>query len=175
MKNVIGCIIISVLFFIIINFLSKQKINEPLTAHFAEEVETKNPQNPQNPQNPKQPKTVKTLEAAIASAKSSDCDIFLYFGATWCGYCRQMKKVFEDKEVKHFMSKNFVILLIDTDLDPSLTKKFGINGIPKYMILNSNAKQLQQTDGFKPKKEFIKWLEVSLQEKATRTADKLPL
>lgn len=105
------------------------------------------------------PKTVTTYAEAIASAKESGCNIFLYFGAPWCGYCEQMKKTtLVDSEVTQKLSKNFVVLMINTDDDKSIARKFSVRGIPAYMVVNSEGSVLRKTTGYKAKAEFLKWL-----------------
>lgn len=105
------------------------------------------------------PKTVTTYAEAQAAAKAANCNIFLYFGAPWCGYCEQMKSTtLADSEVKDKLSKNFVVLIINTDDDKSIARKFGVRGIPAYMVINSEGSVLRKTTGYKAKREFLGWL-----------------
>lgn len=105
------------------------------------------------------PKTVSSFAEATASAKESGCNIFLYFGAPWCGYCEQMKATtLVDSEVKEKLSNNFVVLIINTDDDKTVARKFSVRGIPAYMVINSDGNVLRKTTGYKAKADFLKWL-----------------
>lgn len=106
------------------------------------------------------PREVLNYAEALISAKESGCNIFLYFGAPWCGPCEQMKRnTLSDKEVKDKLSKNFVILKINIDNDEKLANKFEIDVIPTYMILDVNEKILRKNSGFEPKNKFLLWLD----------------
>lgn len=105
------------------------------------------------------PRTVNTYAEALTASKESGCNIFLYFGAPWCGYCEQMKSTtLVNSEVTEKLSKNFVVLIINTDEDKATARKFGVRGIPAYMVVNSEGNVLRKTTGYKPAKEFLKWL-----------------
>ena len=59
------------------------------------------------------PKEVSNYAEALISAKESDCNIFLYFGAPWCGSCEQMKRnTLSDKEVKDKDNKRKIKILV---------------------------------------------------------------
>lgn len=105
------------------------------------------------------PKAVATYAEAITASKESKCNIFLYFGAPWCNYCEQMKsKTFVNSAVKEKLSKNFVVLIINTDKDKTTARKFGVQGIPAYMIINNEGNVLREATGYKSDIEFLKWL-----------------
>lgn len=105
------------------------------------------------------PKEVKTYEEAIELSKKSGCNIFIYFGAPWCGYCNKMlQTTLSDAEVVEKLSKNYVVLKIDIDFNKKLTKMYEVEGIPHYFIINNKEKIIKENLGFKNKKEFLEWL-----------------
>lgn len=107
----------------------------------------------------KVPRTVSTYTEALAAAKEANCNIFLYFGAPWCGYCEQMKSTtLASQAVKDKLSNNFVVLIINTDEEKSIARKFGVRGIPAYMVVNDKGNVLRRTTGYKPPTEFLRWL-----------------
>lgn len=115
---------------------------------------------------PKKSKEVKNFDEALAAAKEHNQNIFIYFGAPWCPGCVKMKnQTLPEKEVKARLEKDFVQLIVDTDQDKTLARKFGIRGIPAYMILDKDGNILKKTSGFKDKTEFLKWLNLEWAKK----------
>lgn len=106
-----------------------------------------------------EPKTVNSYQEALVAAKEAKCNIFIYFGAPWCGYCEQMKATtLSSPTVKEKLSKNFVILIINTDVDKATPRKYNVGGIPAYMVINSDGNVLRKTTGYKDSQAFLKWL-----------------
>jgi thioredoxin 1 len=101
---------------------------------------------------------VSSYEEALKVSKEKDKEIFLYFGAKWCGYCTKMDKVLKDKEVVRRM-EDLVILKLDLDENKDLAKKHGVKTIPDYMIMNKNEEIVKRHTGYKNKEEFMDWLE----------------
>jgi thiol-disulfide isomerase/thioredoxin len=80
----------------------------------------------------------------------------LYFGATWCPPCNQMKKIFKDKEIKKELDKyNFV--LYDYDKDTSEAKKYKIKFLPT-MIFKTDNKIMERKSGLLGKAQLLKIL-----------------
>lgn len=117
-------------------------------------------------QTPKRSKQAKDFDEALAAAKEYNQNIFIYFGASWCPGCVKMKtQTLPEKDVKERLEKDFVQLIIDTDQDKTLARKFGIRGIPAYMILDKDGNILKKTSGFKSKTEFLAWLNLEWAKK----------
>jgi thioredoxin-related protein len=106
------------------------------------------------------PIEAKTYEEAVKFAKENNYTIFLYFGAPWCGYCKQMEtKTFTDKDVIEKLSSTFVVLRINTDENKTIARKFGVLGIPAYMIIDSEEQVQIRTIGYKNPTQFLEWLQ----------------
>lgn len=121
------------------------------------------PQQPPQPTPPVQPETAPTAQPrnyneAIAIAKQSGKQIFLYFGADWCGPCKEMKaKTFTDSNVQAAL-KNYVVLIADVKDERAAASKFRVIAYPTYFIIDSNERELKSAKGFKTPAEFLAWL-----------------
>ena len=92
------------------------------------------------------------LDAARAYAKAHDLPIMLMFtGSDWCFWCKLMdKNVFTD-EFFSYAKDHLVLVAIDYPRDKSkvpaeyvsrnkkLGERFGIRGVPTYVLLNPNG------------------------------------
>ena len=87
-----------------------------------------------------------SLPAAMKTAAKEKKIIFLDFWAPWCGPCKRMlKTTYQNKEVVE-RSKQFVPVLINTDAQPELTKKFGISTIPAVIFLDAKGNVLKKPE-----------------------------
>ena len=99
-----------------------------------------------------------TYDEAINLAEKSNKKVLLYFGTEWCGYCKKMKTLFEDKDVGDRLDK-FVFLKLDADKETHLKKKFSVKAIPDYMIIDKDNNIIKRNKGYLNKDSFMKWLE----------------
>lgn len=115
----------------------------------------------------------KSFAEALKMAKEHNRNIFLFFTADWCGYCRQMKnETLADNDVKQKLATEYVVFYVDTDRIRNLTRKFKISGIPVSMIIDTDEKVVGRIAGFVNKNEFISFLnkeaiKASLEERKT--------
>jgi len=65
----------------------------------------------------------------VAAARSGEV-VLLDFSASWCGPCRQMAPLVADIE-----TAGWVVRHVDVDREGDLVKRFGVNGVPCYVLL----------------------------------------
>lgn len=85
-----------------------------------------------------------TVESAFALAKKKNMPIFLYWGASWCPPCHQIKKnIFTKKEFKKEMN-HFIPVYLDGDEKRAQYwgEKLGAKGYPTMIVLNSFGKEV---------------------------------
>ncbi len=70
-----------------------------------------------------------TAQAAMDAATQGDV-ILLNFAATWCGPCRQMAPI-----IGEITAAGWVVRHVDADQEPNLVKRFGVTGVPCYVLL----------------------------------------
>ncbi|MFH0945948.1 MAG: thioredoxin family protein [Planctomycetota bacterium] len=85
------------------------------------------------------------LNGALARSRTEGKNLFLHFGADWCGNCRQLERWLADPDVAPLMERNFIELKIDTEttrggrklLDRTRTGEPG--GIPWFAFFGQDG------------------------------------
>ena len=68
----------------------------------------------------------------------------LYFTASWCGPCQQIKPTFHELEDKYADKINFS--MIDVDLNSDLASKHKVESMPTFIFINE-GKAVQRISG----------------------------
>jgi thioredoxin-related protein len=98
------------------------------------------------------------FNAAMAKSTETGMPVLVYFEADWCVFCKKMKNdVLPDPKVKSVMV-NYILVYVDCDKNKDLTKKYGVAGIPAYMITNGKGEKLKFGQGHQSANDFAKWL-----------------
>lgn len=95
---------------------------------------------------------------AIKLAKEQNKPVIIDFFATWCGPCRRMdEQVYTDPEVVKAM-QSFVVIKIDIDTDRKTTMAYGVQSIPRTVILNVHGEMIGDRVGSMPSDEYLAFL-----------------
>lgn len=102
------------------------------------------------------------LEQAVAQAKKENKAVLVNFtGSDWCIWCKRLNsEVFTQKEFEDYADKNLVLVKLDFPKDipqsqetkiynNTLAQKFGIQGFPTILIMNSKGELVAKT-GYQP-------------------------
>jgi thiol-disulfide isomerase/thioredoxin len=94
------------------------------------------------------------LEDGLARAKKEHRQVFLHFGAPWCGWCHRLENWMARREVGAILGKDFVDVKIDQDRmggAEEVSKKFRKtqDGIPWFCILDADGNVVATSDGAK--------------------------
>ena len=102
---------------------------------------------------------VNSYSEAIIRAELTGKKVFIYFGATWCGPCRQMHNdVFTHPKVKIELDK-YIQFYVDIDKDTATANLYKVSSVPAYYILNIEKKLIERTGvGRRSSSEFLQWL-----------------
>ena len=79
-------------------------------------------------------------EQGLAAAKKDKKPVMLVFYTEWCPHCTNFSKVFHDEKVVD-KSKQFVMIRLDKDKSPDISKKYTPDGeyIPRTYFLGSDG------------------------------------
>lgn len=92
-----------------------------------------------------------TLSNYEEEVVNSDVPVIVDFFADWCGPCQMMKPVFEAVSKEYEGKLKFVKL--DTQSEQGLAMKFGIQGIPAFVVLKG-TQEIGRLVGYMPEDTF---------------------
>jgi len=99
-------------------------------------------------------------ESLEIAAKENRPILVDFTGSDWCGWCVKLQKdIFSKPEWQSFAKENVVLLELDfpnskpqsAELkaqNAELQKKFGVNGFPTLVLLDSKGKEIARNEGY---------------------------
>jgi thioredoxin-related protein len=89
------------------------------------------------------------VDSAFAQAKAQDKPVLLYWGATWCPPCNQLKATFFNRQDFARASLGFVAVHVDGDRPGAqkLGKRFKVSGYPTVVLFNPAGREITRLPG----------------------------
>jgi thioredoxin 2 len=81
--------------------------------------------------------------------------VLVDFWAAWCGPCRMVAP--EVERTAKNQAGRAVVLKVDTDAHPALAQRYGVTGIPNFVVLKGGRVVTQQA-GYVPHTRMEEWL-----------------
>ncbi len=81
--------------------------------------------------------------------------VLVDFWAAWCGPCKMAAP--EVHRTANEMAGRAVVLKVDTDRHPDLAQRFGVQGIPNFLVMRG-GQVVRQQPGYVPHTQLTNWL-----------------
>lgn len=98
------------------------------------------------------PVTYTTSGTFEADVLRSDLPVFVDFYADWCGPCRYVAPIIE--QLAHEYQGKVKFVKVDTDSNPDIAYRYGIQGIPTLIIFK-NGQPVERIVGAAPKEYYV--------------------
>jgi thiol:disulfide interchange protein len=100
------------------------------------------------------PKGIAVLDQAMERARSEHKPVVLVFSAEWCVPCKKFARdALSNARVKELLDL-CVFLAIDTDKEPELSRRMGVEGLPDIRFLNPDGTPVKRF-AVRPDAEFF--------------------
>jgi thiol-disulfide isomerase/thioredoxin len=89
------------------------------------------------------------IERAFAQARAEKKPVLLYWGATWCPPCNQLKATFFNRQDFAALSRSFVAVHVDGDRPGAqkLARRFKVSGYPTVVLFGADGTELTRLPG----------------------------
>ena len=102
---------------------------------------------------------LRNLDLARSIANKSGRLIVMDFWASWCGPCKIMDaELWKSPEIQN-VSKNFIGVRIDVEVEKTLVKRYQANSIPKVVIITVNGDVIWEQEGYDYADTFLRIFE----------------
>ena len=106
-----------------------------------------------------------TFELGKEEAQNQNSPIMVEVYATWCGYCRRMRKEIYQTEQFEKQSRRFTLISIDGEKQPAFANRYQVSGYPTVLFLDKNGVTISRINGFIDSVSFYKYLDEAFENR----------
>jgi len=107
---------------------------------------------------------------AIYGIAGSKQPVLVFFTADWCTYCKLMERTTLTNDAVKQVVTNMTHIVVDIDEHQDLAQKFGIDGVPTFLVLSDTGTEVRRSSGFQAASDFLRWLTNGVTEAHVATA-----
>ena len=105
---------------------------------------------------------------AVDAGKKQTKPVMVFFAAKWCRFCKTMEEEsFRDPQVVE-LSRQFVCVTVDVDVEPGVCQDFGVNTLPTVLFTSSSGVPMNRMVGENPPSELVQQMEAALRAATAR-------
>lgn len=99
------------------------------------------------------------LEQARSEAANAGKPLLIYFTASWCGPCQQMKRtVWADSQVADAVHAGYLPVLVDVDQNPKTAMEYRVQSIPHLVIERPDGDIVDVSTGGMDVQTLLRWI-----------------
>lgn len=89
-----------------------------------------------------------SLDEGLKSAKENNKPVMVDFYTDWCGWCKKLDQDTYSSTKIQSLADKFVCVKVDGDKDRANTSKYGIDGYPTIVFMDSSGKEIDRNVGY---------------------------
>ncbi|VVB86927.1 Thiol:disulfide interchange protein DsbD [uncultured archaeon] len=105
-----------------------------------------------------------SIDKGTEHAKNLSKPIFLYFRSETCEWCIKFEEEsLSDKKVMDILSKNFILISIDTFKQKNVASNLNVRSTPYMIFFTKDGEEISRIPGYIPTDEFLVKLNETLE------------
>ncbi|OQY01640.1 MAG: hypothetical protein B6I26_03270 [Desulfobacteraceae bacterium 4572_130] len=98
----------------------------------------------------------KSYEKGLLSAKKQGKNIFVYFNADWCFYCKKMESTtLKDPLVVKYLNDNFISIFINEKKHKKIISLYNVKRFPVSWFLKKDSSKIGSIPGYLNGEKFL--------------------